>query len=581
MVSRLPTSLVVMVLLLIGIIAGHGSGSVFAQTPIQISMTPLATEIIGERGQTVPFTVNLVNNSRFQTARFRVHAAALREGRSGDYAPTPPDGGRFDASSWVSFDQTEFEIAPGATYEVRGKVTIPRDAGASGYAAVVMNLLPEQRVGQAALSVEYIQQFVTALEIVVGRRHVRSAHVDSMAVIPAGSVRELASLYGDRAVLFVGSVVNDGDVHVVGKGRLIIRDERGRRIRETPLGGGRGVVLPDTTVDFVSVLGGLTPGDYEMQTIIDYGGGRPAIGRMNFTLTDDSVGISQAVAGRAVRMDASPDSLSYEFPRHGYRARTVTIVNRDTVDVDFTVKLAELVKDESGESVAVEEGIVMPYSAVEWGDIRPQSFTLRPGQRRNVVIGFRVPEGEAGGRYARVIVEGVMPAPEPGMEAARSEIALEALLLLGTEFASQMAVSEVEWRVVGDTGLVSVGATIVNKGDIHGPADMTLSLLGFTPAREEDMGDFVLVTGERWDVVDVVDVEVTNVALLPGQRYFVFGTFHQELEANRQYQVLVDVSGEAGARNASAELWLWRDDDGVIHEGLHESFAEDGNDGTP
>lgn len=554
-------------------------GRVQAQTPIQLSISPLAMELSGERGQTVPFTISLVNNSRFQTARFELQAMALREGRGGDYSSVPPHGGPYDASSWVRFETDSFEIPPGSTYVLRGNVVIPRDAGPSGYAAVVMNLLPEQLVGQAALSVEYTQQFVTALEIVVGRRHVRSAHVESMAVIPAASVPEFRALYGDEAVLFVGSVVNDGDVHIVSEGRLILRDERGRRVRETPLGGGRGVILPETTVDLVSVLGGLAAGTYEMQAIVNYGAGRPAVGRMEFTLSDEAVGLSQVVAGRAVRIDAGPDSLSYEFPRHGYRAQTLTVVNRDNVDVDFTVRLEELAKDESGDTVPVEPGVVMPYSAVAWGDVRPQSFTLRPGQRRNVVIGFRAPEGEQGGRYARVVVEGIMPASEPGMEAAKSEIGVDALLLLGEDFAPRMAVSEVEWREVGSkTGVVSVGATIVNEGDIHGAAGMRLSLLGFTPAQEEERDGFIFVTSETWNIVDSVDVEVDNVVLLPGQGHFIFGTFHEALEPNRQYQVLVDVTGAGGRRDASGELWLWRDEAGMIHAGFHESF--DSGDGV-
>lgn len=551
---------------------------VSAQTPIQVSLSPLAMELVGDRGRTVPFSINLVNNSRFRTAHFEVEAAGLREGRSGDYAPTAPDGGRYDASSWVRFEEDAFEMPPGSSYELRGEVVIPRDARTAGYAAVVMNLLPEELVGSAALSMEYTQQFVTALEIVVGRRHVRSAHVENMAVIPSASVPEFQRMYGDSAVLFVGSVVNDGDVHVASEGRLILRDDRGRRIRETPLGGGRGVILPETTVDLVSVIGGLTPGDYEMQAIVNYGGSRPAVGRMEFSLSDEAVGVSQAVAGRAVRIDAGPDSLSYEFPRHGYRAQTLTVHNRDDVDVDFTVTLAELMKDESGDTITPEPGVVMPYSAVAWADVRPASFTLRPGQRRNVVIGFRVPEGETGGRYAQVLVEGVMPAPEPGMEAAQSEISVDALLLLGDDYAPRMGVSETEWREVGNTGQVSIGATVVNEGDIHGPVGMRLSLLGFTPAKEEDQGDFVLVTGERWDIVDNVDVEVDNVVLLPGQGHFIFGTFGEALEPNRQYQVLVDVTGEGGSRDAAAELWLWRDDDGVIHTGFHESFADEADD---
>lgn len=541
-----------------------------AQSPIQISFGPLAIELAGERGQTVPFSVNIVNNSRFQTARFRVYATGLREGRLGDYAPKTPDDGPYAASSWVRFEETEFEVAAGQAYELRGVVAIPRDAGPSGYAAVVVELLPEERVGPAALSVEYVQQFVTALEIVVGRRHVRSAHIESMTVIPANSVPQLAAAYGDGAVLFVGTLVNDGDVHVTGRGTLVLRDERGRRIREVPLGGGRGVVLPDTTVEFGSVVAGLTPGRYEMQAIVDYGGSRPAIGRMEFELSDEAVGISGVIAGRAVRIDAGPTVLMYDFPRSAYRANTITVVNRDVVDVDFTVTLEELANDEDGRPVAVEPGVVMPYSAVPWGEVRPARFTLRPGQRRNVVVGFRVPDGETGGRYARVRIEGSTPAPEPGMEPASSEITVDALLMVGTGLAPRLEASEVEWRPIGTSGRVSVGAMVTNKGDIHGTAGMRLSLMEYLPSEEEDMGDFVFVRDGQWIPVDGAEIETGEAVLLPGEGRFMFALFGHALERNKQYQALVEVLGEGGRRDATAELFLWVDADGIIHEGLAE-----------
>ncbi len=57
--------------------------SVHAQTPLQISLSPLVIELAGERGQTLPFSITIVNNSRFQAADFRAYVTGLHEGRSG------------------------------------------------------------------------------------------------------------------------------------------------------------------------------------------------------------------------------------------------------------------------------------------------------------------------------------------------------------------------------------------------------------------------------------------------------------------------------------------------------------------
>lgn len=539
-----------------------------AQAQVQISISPLVLELAGDRGQTVPFRISIANNALFQTARFRAYVTGLAEGRSGDYTPKLPDDGPYAASSWVRLEQDEFRIEPGRVYELRGTVNIPRDARASGYAAIVIELLPDERIGEAALSVEYIYSFVVPVEIVVGNRQVRSLHIDSLTVIPTSSVPQLAAQFGNSAVLFLATVVNDGDVHVVGEGTLILRDERGRRIREVPLGGGRGVVLPDAMVDFGSVLGGLAPGKYEMQAIIDYGGPRPAVGRMQFELSDEAVGISGIVAGRSVRIDATPTVLLYELPRGGYRAQTITVVNRDFVDVEFTVMLEELLNDEDGQPVRVDPGVVMPYSAVAWGDVRPLQFTLRPGQRRNVVVGFRVPDGQVGGRYARVRIEGRTASPEPGMQPAVSEITVDALLVLGAGFTPRMQLTEVEWRPVGETGRVTVGATVANVGDIHGTASVRMSLFEYVPASEEEMDGFVFVRDEQWIAVDRVDVSAEDLLLLPGERRFMFVFFSYVLQRDKQYQVLVESLGPGGRREDSRQLFLWVDGEGRIHEGM-------------
>lgn len=555
---------------LVAIFLFIGSFLAAAQSRIEISIAPLVLELTAERGQSVPFSITILNRSQFQTARFRASAAGLQEGRSGEYTPVVPDEGPYAASSWVRFEETEFEVGPGSAFELRGVVEIPRNARPSGYAAAVIELLPEERVGPAALSVEYVQRFVVPLEIVVGRRHVRSANVDSMAVVPAASSPELAAAYGRGAVLFLAGVVNDGDVHVAARGTLILRDERGRRVREVPLGGGRGVILPDTTVDFGSVLVGLAPGKYEMQAVVHYGGPRPAVGRMEFELSDEEAGISRVVAGRAVRIDAAPAALVYEFPRGAYRMQTITVVNRDSEDVDVTVSLQELVNDADGQPVTPEPGVVMPYSAVPWGDVRPAEFTLRPGQRRNVVVGFRVPEGESGGRYARVRIEGRLPAPGPGMETAVSELTVDALLTVGADLRPVMEAAEVEWRTVGATGLVTVGVTVANEGNIHGEAGLRLTLQEYVPAQEEDMGDFIFVRDAHWLVVDAVETGSGESVLLPGEHRFLFGVFSHELERDKQYRALIEVLGAGGRRDDLATLFLWVDAEGNVHEGTAE-----------
>src|SRR5690625_5007681 len=76
-----------------------------AQGATEISFSPLVIPLEGQRGETVPFSVSVINNSTLQTARFKAFATGLAEGRGGDYSPVMPDDGPFAGSDWVRLEQ--------------------------------------------------------------------------------------------------------------------------------------------------------------------------------------------------------------------------------------------------------------------------------------------------------------------------------------------------------------------------------------------------------------------------------------------------------------------------------------------
>jgi len=59
-------------------------------------------------------------------------------------------------------------------------------------------------------------------------------------------------------------VENKGNVHVVTRGEIVIRTADGRTVARYPLGGGRGIILPNATVALRSVITRkFPPGDYQ------------------------------------------------------------------------------------------------------------------------------------------------------------------------------------------------------------------------------------------------------------------------------------------------------------------------------
>ena len=154
------------------------------------------------------------------------------------------------------------------------------------------------------------------------------------------------------------------------------------------------------------------------------------------------------------------------------------------------------------------------------------------------------------------------------MESATSEVLVDALLMLGTDFSPYVRIRLA--MAHGSGRRLAVGATLTNVGDIHGQAGMRLSLLEFVPEIEEEVGDFIVVQSERWNVVDAVHIDPSEVVLLPTEQRYMLGVFGHPLEFDRQYQVIVEALGVGGTRNASESLVFWVDADGNIHEGMAE-----------
>lgn len=544
------------------------TSSVGAQTDLSIMYAPMVLELVGERGTSVPFEITILNDSQFATAHFQADVFGLSESRSGVYNLRKVDDWEYGASSWVELSETEFTVQPGEYYVLRGLVRIPRQAPPSGYATVVAVLVPEEAPEDVAASTSYFQQFPVALEITIGQNHRRSAFISEFRVIPTGSSPELSVAYGRDALLFLASLENDGDVHVRGKGQLIIRDMQGRRIRTVPLGTGRGVIIPQATLDFGSVVRGLAPGEYEIEARIDYGGHRPAVARTTLEIDADESKMLEIVGGRALRVDVAPARIELALQRQGYRAATVTLTNHDTVDVRFKVYAEELLHDFDGSPVTVEPGVVLPYSAAAWVQVRPDEFVLRPGQRRNIVIGFQVPEFEDGGRYTRIRIQAEPAEPEEDADASVviTDLDVSAFLSLGTQLVRSIAVDELYWEQIPNTPFVRVGMLVQNTGNIHFPVEGRVTLLRHIPAFEEIFDDLIVQHDERWDVVEQKAADVSSEPALPGESRFVQVALDTPFEPLTQYEVYIEVVIPE-SRPQAYRVNLWMDADGVIHLG--------------
>ena len=324
----------------------------------------------------------------------------------------------YSAASWVKVNLSDFVIGPGDGKEILAEVTVPRGVVGGRYAVIVFELVPEEKSKEEKLGTLTLHhRMTTAVEISIkGKIAKKRAVISSLKVVSAREEETLAK-FGKEALMFTASLKNEGNIHIFGEGTLTIRSENGKKIRQVPLGGGRGTVLPGTTVDFQSILRRkLAPGNYIAEAVIRYAGLRPAIAKLPFTVTPEEVPVTKAgsfKSTREVSFGVKPELIEVNAPPGSFRSTGLVIHNREdrTIYVEIYTRAMEYNPD--GELVLLPSAKGSYYCG-KWFTINPSSFELAPGEKKRLSISVKVPQGEAGGRYANIVFDAVLAGDNPG-----------------------------------------------------------------------------------------------------------------------------------------------------------------------
>ncbi len=380
-----------------------------AEAQISISLTPLLVDLTAAPGETKTFDVLLVNESKVASGHFRVFTTDVAEKPNGDYCVVEPAGGKYSCAKWIKLSVDEATLGPGEGLLVAGKLTVPRGVYGGRYAAVVFELAPEKRREDAFASTEFVQRFVTVVEVSIPAPRVRKiVSISGFTVKEARDNPRYANALGKDALILVAEVKNEGNTHVFTRGFLTLRDGSGKRLRQIPLGGGRGLVLPETSVNLVSVLpAGLAPGNYIADIAVKYGGMRPALAKVPFAVGARDAR-AKGVEGEAklAPFGVEPSDMDITYPPGAVAARSIVVENKSDTPIHVEGKALPLVYDEEGELVQDESALnaaPADWSCAGWVELRPASMDIRPGGRQVVRLMISIPKDQAGGRYANLV----------------------------------------------------------------------------------------------------------------------------------------------------------------------------------
>ncbi|NLJ59800.1 MAG: hypothetical protein GX338_02500 [Firmicutes bacterium] len=417
------------------------------------------------------------------TADFLIYPADLVQKPNGDYEIAELGESERSCAKWIKLSADKAIVGPSSTFAVKGTLTVPRGASGGRYAAVVFELIPEERKGEAAFaSSTFVQRFATVVELTIPARQVRRRlDVTGFNVDYAVETPAYASAYGRDAVILSAELKNEGDIHVFARGSMILRDGAGKRLREIPLGAGRGIVLPGAAVNLGSVLpGGLAPGDYIADISIKYGGMRPATAKVPFSVGESGTEVAKMETSAVIApFSVDPDLLDLSGIAGATVAKPLVIENRSDQAIRVEGRATTLAFDDEGELITEEVESSTP-SCADWIEVKPDVVEIRPRARQVVRMLLSIPKGESGGKYANIIFTAT-PVSEgesttPGASEWSGESGTVVFLKVGKEFETIGELTPITVDDGGPSVGTVFGTVFKNTGTIHAKPRASMAL---------------------------------------------------------------------------------------------------------
>ncbi len=201
-------------------------------------------------------TINLIiTNEEEQPVHFRLYFKDIRIDPDGEIALLEKGSTSWSCSDWIELKGSEFDLGPLQQKNVLGLLKIPKDIAGGRYTRLVVQAsLAQTKTGEEITTL--VPQ--TTIMLTVGDKLERKGEISEFQFLQAngGSPKFLATLN------------NTGNVHLVVKGGITLKDWTGDTVVQLPFSEGEAMVLPGGVRNFTaSPAEPLQAGEYEATVI--------------------------------------------------------------------------------------------------------------------------------------------------------------------------------------------------------------------------------------------------------------------------------------------------------------------------
>ena len=416
-------------------------------------ISPFHFDIKAPAGARRKVKIAVINDTRTEKLKLFLKRMDVIQTEDGAYRLVEIGKGAPSCANWLKFKDSVIEVSPKSAKEVEVVIEIPSGVRGGRYGAIAFESPPVPEEGKWGTRIPVYFEIAIQPETKPKINITDMKILDNLEKIP----RFMAYQFKDAIAVLVVTK-NEGDIHAVCRGSLILRDKKGKKIKEVPLGG-EGRILSNATVEVISIIKRPPPGEYVFDAVIRYGGLSPAKARGIFTILPKKIEKKEVTTTKTILLSIKPEIIETPIGPGAFRIRTIMLENEDDKEIKVNAEIKELINDEEGNLIS-SDSFGYEYSAVKFIELEEKEFTLKPKEKKVLKIKFNIPKEEnAGGRYACLVLsaskeEGGLP----------TTFELPILLNFVGKANEELKVEKIEARA-GRPVLFYV--YLENNGDIH------------------------------------------------------------------------------------------------------------------
>lgn len=331
-------------------------------------VSPVRYDVSIARGASQEFKINLTGSKGAYNQNLMIYPSDLFMSRTGALSFDIIVGNKNSAVSWIKMERNELSLLEEQSKELKFKISIPSNATPGEYYAVIM-VEPKTFTDVKDKKNPVMLQMKTRVAIVV------VLDVPGRTYEKKGEIGETKVLETDKLVKLSSSFKNTGDIHLDVLAEATIRSADGKinfgkcKLKALSSAKDEAFIFPSATRDFEGALDRQLPkGDYIAEVSFDYGYAfRKATKTVKFSITRETL----LDESKAEFLSLKTKEFRLLIPQGASKMQVIQVTNIDYRPLQVT---------------AVE---------MDWIKVSPSSFTLKPGEVRNILLNIKVPTYDA------------------------------------------------------------------------------------------------------------------------------------------------------------------------------------------